>query len=237
MPVAVVFIAIIVLLAVVVVWRVITRYRRAEFIRNYQFPKGLFDKLAARRPELARKDIALVSRGLRHYFLAYLRSGRRFVSMPSQVADDLWHEFILYTRNYEQFCRQAFGGFFHHSPAVVLAPAQRDSNAGLRRVWWHCCKEENIDAKKPSRLPLLFALDAKLGIVGGFVYAADCAAQHASGAGGDYCGGDFSDSSIDGGTAGFGEGAAEGGVSGDAGGSSDSGGCGGGGCGGGGGGD
>lgn len=233
MPIAAGLLVIIVLFAVVVIWRVIARYRRAEFIRNYQFPKGLFDKLAARRPELARKDIALVSRGLRHYFLAYLRSGRRFVSMPSQAADDLWHEFILYTRNYEQFCRQAFGGFFHHSPAVVLAPAQRDTNAGLRRVWWHCCKEENINVKQPSRLPLLFALDAKLGIVGGFVYAADCVAQRAAGARGDYCGGDFSDSSIDGGTSGFGEGAADGGASGD-GGSSDSGGCGGGGCGGGG---
>lgn len=234
MPVAAAFLVALLLFVVVLVWRVMTRYRRAEFIRNYQFPRGLFDKLAARRPELARKDIALVSRGLRHYFLAYLRSGRQFVSMPSQVADDLWHEFILYTRNYEQFCRQAFGCFFHHSPAVVLVPAQRDSNAGLRRVWWHCCKEENIDAKKPSRLPLLFALDAKLGIVGGFVYAADCAARRASGVGGDYCGGDFSDSSIDGGTSGFGEGAAEGGVSSDGGGSSESGGCGGGGCGGGG---
>lgn len=229
MPVAAGLLVIIVLFAVVVIWRVITRYRRAEFIRSYQFPKGLFDKLAARRPELARKDIALVSRGLRHYFLAYLRSGRRFVSMPSQAADDLWHEFILYTRNYEQFCRQAFGGFFHHSPAVVLAPAQRDTNAGLRRVWWHCCKEENIEAKKPSRLPLLFALDAKLGIVGGFAYAADCAALRAGGRGDIYCGGDFSDSSVDGGTSGFGEGAADGGGSGDSG-SSDSSGCGGGGC-------
>ena len=31
--------------------------------------------------------------------------------MPSQVTDDLWHEFILYTRNYEDFCRRAFGRF------------------------------------------------------------------------------------------------------------------------------
>lgn len=220
-------------------WRSHVRYRRAEFIRRYAFPAGLFDKLAARRPGLERRDIALVSRGLRHFFLAYLNSGRQFVSMPSQVADDLWHEFILYTKNYDAFCRQAFGGFFHHSPAAVLSAEQKAGNAGLRRVWWHCCKEENINARNPSRLPLLFALDAKLQIANGFVYAADCAALRAGGRGDVYCGGDFSSSSIDGGTSGFGEGAAESGIGGGSdGGSSDGGsGCGGGGCGGGGGGD
>ncbi len=59
--------------------------------------------------------------------------------MPSQVADDLWHEFILYTRDYDAFCRRAFGGFLHHTPAVVLSE-HRKSNEGLRRVWWYCCK-------------------------------------------------------------------------------------------------
>ena len=34
----------------------------------------------------------LVSRGLRQFFLAYLMSGKRYVSMPSRVADELWHE-------------------------------------------------------------------------------------------------------------------------------------------------
>ena len=57
-----------------------------------------------------------MSRGLRQFFLAYLMSGKRYVSMPSQVADDLWHEFILYTREYDAFCRRAFGGFLHHTP-------------------------------------------------------------------------------------------------------------------------
>ena len=220
----------IVAVAAFLVWRRLMHYRRVEFIRTFTFPRGLFDKLALRRPELTRKDASLVARGLRQFFLAYLNGGRRFVSMPSQVADDLWHEFILYTRNYEQFCRHAFGGFLHHTPAAVLAPDQRDSNAGLRRVWWQCCREENIDPRKATRLPLLFALDVKLAIAGGFVYAADCAALRAGGRGDIFCGGDFSDSSVDGGISGFGDGAGDGGGD-----SSSDGGCGGGGCGGGGG--
>ena len=143
--------------------------RRAEFIRTFRWPRGLLERLEKHHPGFERKDSALVSRGLRQFFLAYLMSGKRHVSMPSQVADDLWHEFILYTRDYDAFCRRAFGGFLHHTPAVVLSE-HRKSNEGLRRVWWYCCKYENIDPVSPTRLPLLFALDSKLKIANGFVY-------------------------------------------------------------------
>lgn len=213
-------------------WRV--RRERLAFINGYQFPPGLFDRLARKRPDLKQEERRQVDAALRQYFRAYLNSGFKFVSMPSQLADDLWHEFILYTRNYQNFCKKAFGRFLHHTPAVVLSPAQRKSNVGLRRVWWQACKEEGIDPRKPSRLPVLFALDGNLNIADGFLYAADCAALR-QGGGAAYCGGDFADSGFDGGTEGFGESpsdsSADGGDGGGDGG--DGGGCGGG-CGGGG---
>ena len=216
--------------ALVLVWRQLREARRADFIRGYAFPKGLIEKLQKQRPGLPAKDGQLVARALRQFFLAHLKSGRRFVAMPSQVADDLWHEFILYTRHYEQFCRLAFGRFMHHTPAVVLAQAQRN-NAALRRTWWHCCKDENINPHKPTRLPLLFALDAKLGVADGFRYVPDCSALRAGGDGSVHCGGDFSSASFDGGTEGFGDAGSAGG-GGEGGG--DGGGDGGSGCGGGG---
>ena len=215
--------------------------RRAEFIRTFRWPPGLLKRLEKHHPGFERKDSALVSRGLRQFFLAYLMSGKRYVSMPSQVADDLWHEFILYTREYDAFCRRAFGGFLHHTPAVVLSE-HRKSNEGLRRVWWYCCKYESIDPVKPSRLPLLFALDSKLKVADGFVYHPDCEQLRKNGSGAAYCGGDFSDSSVDGSSAGFGDGdsshggsgggdgaSSDGGSGGDGGGGSCGGGCGGGG--------
>ena len=192
-------------------WR---QLARAEFIRRYTFPHGLFDKVRAKRPQLDTKQLQLVAHALRQFFLAYLHGGRRYVSMPSQVTDDLWHEFILYTRHYDAFCRRAFGGFLHHTPAVVLSREGRkhQHNAGLRRAWWHACKDENINPRAATRLPLLFALDAKLGIADGFVYAPDCRkARHSQGGAPDgsagivYCGGDFSDASFDGSVEGFGE--------------------------------
>jgi hypothetical protein len=191
---------------------------RADRIRAYMFPKGLFDKLAAKHPSLSLKDRQLVARALRQFFLAHLKSGRKFVSMPSQVVDDLWHEFILYTRDYEAFCRNAFGKFLHHTPAVVLG-ADKQTNTDLRRVWWQCCLEENINPRTPTRLPLLFALDEKLNIAGGFRYAVDCEGIRAENekdkkdqsAGVVHCGGDMSSSDFDGSTDGFGDSGGDGG--------------------------
>ncbi len=200
--------------------------RRAAHIRHAALPKGLFEKLRARHPQLTQKDCELVAHGLRQFFLAHLQSGRKFVSMPSQVVDDLWHEFILCTKNYQGFCRQAFGRFLHHTPAVVLTD-DRLKNEGLRRCWWHACRDENIDPRTPSRLPLLFALDAKLNIAGGFAYVPDCGGVRRAGADSSgstaYCGSDFCSDGFDGGTDGFGD--SDGGSDG----GGDGGGCGGGG--------
>ena len=181
--------------------------RREAFIRSYEFPNGVFSELSRRHPHLSQKDLDLVSRGLRQFFLAYLSSGRLYVSMPSQVVDDLWHAFILHTRHYELFCLEAFGQLLHHTPAVALSDqrGREKSNEGLRRCWKQACLEENINPSHPLRMPLLFSLDRKLGIEGGFEYVPDCLALRSKEAqsGAVHCGGDFTSASFDGGTAGM----------------------------------
>lgn len=155
-----------------VTWRKSRPLWRAEFIRTYKFPPVLLGKLM-RAHQLSRKDAALVESGLRQFFIAYLMGGKRPVDMPSRVADTLWHEFILCTRDYKTFCRRAFGGFLHHAPAIAMHGQHDGRNDGLRRVWWYACGQENIDPKFPTRLPLLFALDAELNVPDGFRYAPD----------------------------------------------------------------
>lgn len=228
MSVVVIVILVVVGIALFHSWTKKIRQQREAFINAYEFPPGLFDRLARQRPGLNEQDRQRVDEALRQFFRVYLKSGFKFVSMPSQLADDLWHEFILYTRNYQRFCKQAFGRFLHHTPAVALSPKNRLSNAGLRRAWWHACQEEGINPRAPQRLPLLFALDGDLQLEDGFIYALDCKALRSDGRGGVNCGGDFSDSSIDGGTDGFGDSSSDSGGDGD-GGSSCGGGCGGGG--------
>jgi hypothetical protein len=230
MPIALLVALLLLSLLALALWQRQRGLRRQAYIRQFELPRGLFEKLRQHHPGLSLKDCQLVAQALRQFFLANLKSGRVTVAMPSLVVDELWHEFILYTRNYEAFCQRAFGRFLHHTPAVVLGP-QRDVNAGLRRCFWHACREENIDPRQPTRLPLLFAIDAKLKVAGGFHYTADCERLRARAAadGGDgggsvavYCGADFSSEGYDGGTEGLGEGSSSGGGDG-------GGGCGGGG--------
>jgi len=225
-PIEVVPFAIVFSMIALVAWGVRQKIVRMRHVREAPLPPGIFDKLRHRRPDIDPKQFPFVERALRDFFAAYLRSGFKPVSMPSQAADELWHEFILYTRHYQAFCDKAFGRFLHHTPAVVLSKAY-DRNVGLRRVWWHTCKLEGIDPRKASRLPLLFALDTQLALADGFHYALDCGGirDRTDGGGGSQCAADMSDSSFDGTTDGLGDGDGGGGDGGDGGGDS---GCGGG---------
>ena len=216
---------------------------RRQFVREARLPPFLLDKLRDLYPQLKPRDTELVVRGLRQFFMAHLRSKRQFVGMPSKLVDAAWHEFILHTQAYQQWCRYAFGGMLHHTPAEVLGRSAK-RNDGLRRTWYWACKEESIDPRQPSRLPLLFALDAKFAIAGGFSYVPDCRDIDRAAGSGAHCGTRFGDtdsgsSSGDSGDAGgFGgsESSSGDGGSGDSSSGSDGGsGCGGGGCGGGGG--
>jgi hypothetical protein len=79
--------------------------------------------------------------------------------MPSQVVDDAWHEFILFTRQYQQFCERGLGRFLHHTPAEAMR-SPTDAQDGIKRAWRLACQRDGIDPKAPQSLPLLFALDA-----------------------------------------------------------------------------
>lgn len=150
--------------------RLLERERR---IRNHVFPRSVLDTVQETHPHLKLRDLFLVARALRAFFLAQLRAGAQRIDMPSRVVDALWHAFILDTRAYDAFCRQAFGHFLHHIPA---SPARgEDAGCGtrpepseaMRLAWILACREENIDPAAATRLPLLFAIDAKLAIPGG----------------------------------------------------------------------
>ncbi len=199
--------------------RLAKKAKRRAFIEAYPWPPGLINHFVGEHPTLNSRDITKVERGLRQFFLAYLNGGRRYVSMPSVAADELWHGFIVYTREYDAFCRQAFGQFLHHRPAGVLKPSQKHSNEGLRRVWWQTCKLEGINPQAAAALPLLFALDRDVKFPGGHIYHPDCEALRRHGVHGGQCGGDFSSTSFDGTTDGMGDGSGDGG--------GDGGGCGG----------
>lgn len=42
---------------------------------------------------------------------------------PSPEVDEMWHSWILYTKDYHQFCDK-LGGYIHHKPIPTGSPAQ-----------------------------------------------------------------------------------------------------------------
>lgn len=178
------------------------RWQREVALREAALPQFLKRKLRETYPHLSGKDCELVERGLRQFFYACLRSERKFVAMPSRAVDAMWHEFILHTRAYREWCELTLGWFLHHTPAEALGTRSR-GREGLRRAWVWACRDESIHPRHPTRLPLLFALDGKLRIPNGFSYVPDCrdiARKDAQGGDGStaYCGSELGAGSGDG---------------------------------------
>ena len=74
--------------------------------------------IAARYQQLydvSHADLLRHERELKRYLV--LRSRLRGATLPTpRVVDQLWQVFLLYTRDYSQFC-DTLGGFIHHVPS------------------------------------------------------------------------------------------------------------------------
>jgi hypothetical protein len=64
--------------------------------------------------------------------------------VPSKRVDHAWHEFLLHTREYEEWCRSRYGRFIHHVPQDRRAADAYERTLDLiearygsrdRRIW------------------------------------------------------------------------------------------------------
>ena len=166
----------IVALVVLVIYRKVQKIRRERFLKHYSFPKSIPDKLLKHYPHLNAEQLDRVMYGLREYFAICNTAGKRMISMPSQVVDMAWHEFILFTRSYEDFCKQGLGRFLHHTPAEAMSTPQIAKD-GIKRAWRLSCLREGLDPKNTLVLPTLFVLDSELSIPDGFEYVMNCSGE------------------------------------------------------------
>ena len=147
--------------------------RRVELIDQFRFPQKVYMRVQQQYPHLSKVEVETVIEGLREYFYISLLANKNVVAMPSQVIDVAWHEFILFTREYERFCSQSFARFLHHTPAEAMSSPTM-AQTGIKRAWRLACFREGIDPQAPSKLPLIFAIDEQLKIPDGFSYQLDC---------------------------------------------------------------
>ncbi len=54
------------------------------------------------------------------FFYICNQANGKMVAMLSEIVDVLWHEFLLFTREYETFCKKGLGHFLHHTPTEVM---------------------------------------------------------------------------------------------------------------------
>lgn len=87
---------------------------------------------------LAPDEIAEAIREFKCY-LALVGLGHRGLAMASPKIDEVWHAFLLFTREYGEFCQAVFGEFIHHVPRTSRTPASAQSPDGFadayRRVF------------------------------------------------------------------------------------------------------
>lgn len=178
------------LAALFYLYRRMSRNSQIVYLQNYRFHPALRKKLLSRYPHLNDDQLTLVFETLREYFAICNQSGKRMVSMPSQVVDTAWHEFILFTRAYKEFCARSLGRFLHHTPTEAMKTPTLAED-GIKRAWKAACFRENIDPAHPERLPMIFAIDTLLNIQDGYRYVLNCTDPASPLYGNGYCASDI----------------------------------------------
>jgi hypothetical protein len=138
----------------------------------YQFPAGVRQRFTFEHPDLTPDQVRAVEDGTRQWFRLAARHPRVKLSMPSVAVDALWHEFVLHTRDYQEFCDQALGRFLHHVPESSMSvESVADRGRRLQDTFRLAQQDEGCAA---DVLPLLFRVDREVGIPGRRRYLADC---------------------------------------------------------------
>jgi len=167
-------------------WKKEQRKKQLRFIENYKFSPILIKRVKAQHDYLSDADMKKVVEATRDYFYICNQAKGKMVAMPSEIVDVFWHEFLLFTREYQLFSKKAIGRFLHHTPTEVMK-SPTSAQEGIKRAWRLACAKEGIDPKYPSKLPPLFSIDKSLKIKGGFNYQLNCKGGTPMSSSGGYC--------------------------------------------------
>ncbi|WP_274363632.1 hypothetical protein [Paenibacillus thermotolerans] len=88
-------------------------------------------RVFAKHPRMTDAEYDWLWLELRRFFL--MTTVVRYVPMYSPKVDDIWHEMLLFSREYEAFCRSFAGRVIHHTPHVNAVPRQQ---AARDRAWF-----------------------------------------------------------------------------------------------------
>jgi hypothetical protein len=111
------------------------RARRAQLL-DFRLD-AIADKLVHTGVAADREQAELLFREVKRYLLL---SDRNPLPMVSALVDAAWHQFILYTVQYEQFCMAWCSKLLHHAPgapdAGVATPEEMQQIEGFFDAYW-----------------------------------------------------------------------------------------------------
>ncbi|WP_339197576.1 hypothetical protein [Aeribacillus sp. FSL k6-2211] len=93
---------------------------RLEDSLNSEYMEKVKKRVLANHPNWTETDFNWRLFELKRYFL--LAGILKSVPMFSDEVDEIWHEMIMFTKEYENFSKKFFGSFLHHSPNVERTP-------------------------------------------------------------------------------------------------------------------
>lgn len=146
-----------------------------EFINNYHFPEDVlewfdwhFEKNFNHK--LTNEEINAVAEGLKDYFIFIVISPLK-VAAASKLVDELFHTFILHTKDYADFC-DGVGQFIHHFPiqkrkvkGILTDTSNIEYNEhyqSIIRTYCLSCQTSGLDPLTTNTLPYFFQLDSIL---------------------------------------------------------------------------
>lgn len=84
----------------------------------------------------------------------WLCSSSSQVLTPSARIDQIWHEFILFTRVYQQFCQTRLGRFIHHQPSAQPSAEAQQYRATLSLYQRHYGQPDAAFWPQPNKQSL-----------------------------------------------------------------------------------
>lgn len=102
------------------------RHRDIDFEYVYSYPMERIIKQFARVYDINLEEVCKIEMDLKTFLLNSALSDKAQRMYFRQTAD-LWHFFILHTKEYHMFCFRCFGKFIHHHPTQHDSFNMKDS--------------------------------------------------------------------------------------------------------------
>lgn len=83
-------------------------------------------KVLHSNPHWSGAHVKAAVKAYKHFLFVAKTYRGRFPVVPHLSVDEIWHQHILCTKNYMDFCDAYFGYYFHHDPGEGGAPTTSD---------------------------------------------------------------------------------------------------------------